>query len=58
MRDWLCRFNGDTDEVRSLFTAVLVSAMDDPVVPGAAGSRLADAVVAVLAAASGLAGSM
>lgn len=52
VRGWLRRFNLVAEQVRSLFTTVLVSVADDPVMPDPAAGRLADAVAAVLAAAA------
>ncbi|MET8082187.1 hypothetical protein [Streptomyces sp. NPDC005303] len=50
VRGRLRRFNSVAEQIRSLFTTVLVSVTDDRVVPEPAGGQLADAVASVLAA--------
>jgi hypothetical protein len=51
VRGWLRRFAGRSEAVRVVFTVLLVDTGPDPVVPAAAGSSLADAVVAIVGAA-------
>ncbi|MCP3818407.1 hypothetical protein NLX86_09850 [Streptomyces sp. A3M-1-3] len=50
VRGWLRAFAGRAEAVRRHFTVALVALADDPVVPDAAPSTLADAVSAVAAA--------
>jgi uncharacterized protein DUF6431 len=50
VRGWLRRFRLRAEDVRRHFTVVLVAVADDPVMPDAAGSAVADAVSAVAAA--------
>jgi hypothetical protein len=50
VRGWLRRFAGRSEAVRVVFTVLLVDTGPDPVVPAAAGSPLADAVVAIVGA--------
>ncbi|HZO67946.1 MAG TPA: helix-turn-helix domain-containing protein [Kribbellaceae bacterium] len=52
VRGWLRRFSARAEEVRVVFTCLLVDCGPDPVVPAAAGSLFADAVAAVVGAAS------
>ncbi|MGA4539205.1 hypothetical protein ACPA54_04355 [Uniformispora flossi] len=57
VRGWVRRVVVRAEALRSLFTTVLVSVAEDPVPPvGTVGASLADAVVAVLAAAEAVAG--
>jgi hypothetical protein len=51
VRGWLRRFAGRVDAVRELFTVWLRALAADPVMPGPAGSRWADALAAIDAAA-------
>ncbi|WP_055590057.1 DUF6431 domain-containing protein [Streptacidiphilus griseoplanus] len=51
VRGWVRRLGTRAETVRSLFTTVMVALADDPVPPSPAGSGMADAVVAVVAAA-------
>jgi hypothetical protein len=55
VRGWLRRFAARAEAIRVLFTGLLVDAGPEPVVPVAAGSVFADAVSAVLGAASAVA---
>ncbi len=50
VRGWICRFRDRAEAVRRHFTVALVALADDPVMPEAAASPLADAVLAVAAA--------
>ncbi|KOY56489.1 DUF6431 domain-containing protein [Streptomyces sp. XY332] len=50
VRGWLRAFAGRAEAVRRHFTVALVALADDPVMPDAAPSTLADAVSAVVAA--------
>nr|WSX54114.1 hypothetical protein OG409_37500 [Streptomyces sp. NBC_00974] len=50
VRGWLRAFAGRAKDVRRHFTVALVALADDPVMPDAAPSTLADAVSAVAAA--------
>ncbi|MGW3686499.1 DUF6431 domain-containing protein [Streptomyces sp. NPDC005125] len=50
VRGWLRAFAGRAEDVRRHFTVVLVALADDPVMPDATRSTLADAVSAVAAA--------
>ncbi|MGE7390879.1 hypothetical protein ACQKM2_35930 [Streptomyces sp. NPDC004126] len=50
VRGWLRAFTGRAEDVRRHFTIALVALADDPVMPDAAPSTLADAVLAVAAA--------
>lgn len=50
VRGWLRTFAGRAEDVRRHFTVALVALADDPVMPEAAASTLADAVSAVVAA--------
>ncbi|GGU48342.1 DUF6431 domain-containing protein [Streptomyces violascens] len=50
VRGWLRRFRQRAEDVRRYFTVLLVTVADDPVVPEAAASVVADAVSAVAAA--------
>ncbi|MFI5809243.1 DUF6431 domain-containing protein [Streptomyces sp. NPDC051561] len=50
VRGWFRRFRRRSEEVRRHFTVVLVALADEPVVPEASRSPLADAVSAVVAA--------
>jgi hypothetical protein len=52
VRGWLRRFASRAAGLRSAFTRLLCELDADPVMPGPAGSQLADAVSAVLAAAA------
>lgn len=51
VRGWLRRFGGRAEAVRRVFTVLLRAVAADPVMPGPAGNRWADAVVAMAAAA-------
>jgi hypothetical protein len=51
VRGWVRRFAQRAEAVRSLFTAVLVSLADDPVLPPPTRTAVADAVSVVIAAA-------
>ncbi len=51
MRGWLRRFASRAEALRSAFTALACELDPDPLLPGPAGSPLADAVAAILAAA-------
>jgi transposase-like protein len=51
VRGWLRRFTSRAEALRSAFTGLLREVDADPLMPGPAGSPLADAVAAVLAAA-------
>jgi hypothetical protein len=51
VRGWLRRFASRAGALRSAFTVLLCELDADPLMPGPAGSQLADAVAAVLAAA-------
>jgi hypothetical protein len=51
VRGWLRRFAARAESVRVVFTALLVDAGPDPVVPAATGCAVADAVAAVVGAA-------
>jgi hypothetical protein len=55
VRGWLRRFAARAGPVRSAFTALLCDLDPDPRVPEPAGSELADAVAAIVAAASAVA---
>ncbi|MGW2450131.1 DUF6431 domain-containing protein [Streptomyces sp. NPDC001704] len=50
VRGWIRRFRVRAEDVRRYFTVALVALADDPVVPDPAGTALADAVSAVVAA--------
>ncbi|MER5485956.1 DUF6431 domain-containing protein [Streptomyces sp. NPDC002812] len=50
VRSWLRRFRRRSEDVRRYFTVALVALADDPVMPDAGPSALADAVSAVAAA--------
>jgi hypothetical protein len=52
VRGWLRRFGSRAEAVRRVFTVLLRAVAADPVMPGPAGSRWADAVVAIGAAAA------
>jgi hypothetical protein len=54
VRGWLRRFAGRVEAVRVVFTLRARALASDPVLPGPAGSRWADAVAAVAAAAAAL----
>jgi hypothetical protein len=56
VRGWLRRFAGRAEPVRVVFTGWLRALEADPVLPGPAGSRWADAVIAIVAAARAVAG--
>jgi hypothetical protein len=51
VRGWIRRFALRGEVIRSLFTVILVALAPDPVVPEPGGSVVADAVVAIEAAA-------
>ncbi len=55
VRGWLRRFASRAGALRSVFTVLLCELDADPLMPGPAGSQLADAVAAVLAAAAAVA---
>lgn len=55
VRDWLRRFAGRVEAVRSVFTAWLRALDPDPVMPEPAGSGWADALTAISAAAGAVA---
>jgi hypothetical protein len=56
VRGWLRRFAGRAGQVREIFTKVAAAVSADPVPLEPAGSPVADAVVAVAAAAEAIAG--
>lgn len=56
VRGWLRRFAGRLEAVRGVFTVWLRALAADPVLPGPAGSRWADALAAIDAAAMAAAG--
>lgn len=56
VRGWLRRFAARVEPVRRVFTVLLRAVAADPVMPAAAGSGWADAVVAIAAAAVAVAG--
>ncbi len=56
VRGWLRRFAGRLEAVRGVFTVWLRALAADPVMPGPAGSRWADALAAIDAAAVAAAG--
>lgn len=56
VRGWLRRFAGRVEVVRGVFTVWLRALDPDPVMPGPAGDRWADAVAAIVAAARAAAG--
>jgi hypothetical protein len=56
VRGWLRRFAGRADATRAWFTRLLCLVAADPRLPASAGSPLADAVAAVVAAAGAVAG--
>lgn len=56
VRGWLRRFSGQIEAVRGVFTVWLRALDPDPVMPGPAGDRWADALVAIVAAARAAAG--
>jgi hypothetical protein len=56
VRGWLRRFAGRAGQVREIFTKVAAAVSADPVPLAPAGSPVADAVVAVAAAAEAIAG--
>jgi hypothetical protein len=51
VRGWLRRFGSRLEAVRRVFAVLLAAVAADPVMPGPAGNRWADAVVAIAAAA-------
>lgn len=55
VRGWLRRFAGRAEAVRVVFTRLLVDTSPDPVVPAAAATVFADAVAAVVGAATAVA---
>lgn len=55
VRGWLRRFGSRAEAVRRVFTVLLRAVAADPVMPGPAGNRWADAVVAIGAAAAAVA---
>jgi hypothetical protein len=54
VRGWLRRFAAHAEQLRVMFTVLLVDTGPDPQVPAATGSPLADAVVAILGARSAI----
>jgi len=56
VRGWLRRFAGRVEPVRVVFTGWLRALEPEPVLPGPAGTALADAVTAILAASRAAAG--
>jgi hypothetical protein len=58
VRGWLRRFAGRAEQVRAVFTVWLRALDPDPVMPGPAGSVVADAVTAIRAAAMAAAGRL
>lgn len=55
VRGWLRRFAGRAEVVREWFTQLLCQLVVDPLMPAPAGSRVADAVAAMAAAAGAVA---
>lgn len=55
VRGWLRRFGSRAEAVRRVFTVLLRAVAADPVMPGPAGDRWADAVMAIGAAAAAVA---
>jgi hypothetical protein len=51
VRGWLRRFASRAEQIRVVFTALLVDTALDPVPPAAAGNPVADAVAAIVGAA-------
>jgi hypothetical protein len=55
VRGWLRRFASRAEVVRAAFTGLLCAVDPDPLVPGPAGSQVADAVAVIVAAAAAVA---
>jgi hypothetical protein len=52
VRGWLRRFRARAEQIRVVFTALLIETAPDPIPPAATGSGLADAVAAIVATAT------